>query len=118
MCPLLSLLTLQPEIKLYEDLRALEAGRDGLRVIKSLCAACSINTASRWSHLPGGGHFSPKTHPEVGCRFNCPVLNGNEPLGSVTQQPDSEGGIQLRTSARVSKKLKLDSLAQISTDKK
>lgn len=40
------------------------------------------------------------------------VPDNNELLGSVTQQTDSEGGIQLRTSARVSKKLKLDSLAQ------
>ncbi|XP_054263760.1 protein cramped-like isoform X2 [Macrosteles quadrilineatus] len=42
------------------------------------------------------------------------VTNGSEVLGSVT---DSEGGIQLRTSARVSKKLKLDSLAQASEKK-
>lgn len=43
------------------------------------------------------------------------TTNGSEVLGSVT---DSEGGIQLRTSARVSKKLKLDSLAQASVEKK
>lgn len=45
-----------------------------------------------------------------------------EVLGSVTHHTDSEGGpgIQLRTSARVSKKLKLDSLAHAhsSSDKK
>uniref|UniRef100_A0A1B6KTZ1 peptide chain release factor N(5)-glutamine methyltransferase n=2 Tax=Graphocephala atropunctata TaxID=36148 RepID=A0A1B6KTZ1_9HEMI len=34
--PSSQLVNLEPEIKLYEDLRALEAGRDGLRVIKSL----------------------------------------------------------------------------------
>lgn len=43
---------------------------------------------------------------------NVKVADDNEPLGSVTQLTDSEGGVQLRTSARVSKKLKLDSLAQ------
>lgn len=48
------------------------------------------------------------------------VPSEGEVLGSVTHHTDSEGGpgIQLRTSARVSKKLKLDSLAHSSSDKK
>lgn len=50
------------------------------------------------------------------------VPSEGEVLGSVTHHTDSEGGpgIQLRTSARVSKKLKLDSLAHAhsSSDKK
>lgn len=35
-----------------------------------------------------------------------------EQLGSVTHKQDNDSGIQLRTSARVSKKLRLDSLNQ------
>ncbi|XP_054260098.1 MTRF1L release factor glutamine methyltransferase [Macrosteles quadrilineatus] len=39
--PYAQLMDLEPEIKLYEDLRALEAGKDGLRVVKSLLTLAS-----------------------------------------------------------------------------
>lgn len=47
---------------------------------------------------------------ETACNGVSSQDESEEVLGSVTHSQDSDGGIQLRTSARVSKKLRLDSL--------
>ncbi|KAG8271641.1 HemK methyltransferase member 1 [Homalodisca vitripennis] len=71
--PASQLVDLQPEIKLYEDLRALEAGRDGLRVIKSLLLLAQSILR------PGGLIFLEvdTSHPKLIQKWvaDCPQLN-------------------------------------------